>query len=46
MNERDAVLVAACDAVNADPTLNELTEEWQAVKDPIEELWGQPATCN
>jgi hypothetical protein len=44
MNQREVTLVAACDAVNADPALTELIEEWQTVNDPIEEPSSQPAT--
>jgi hypothetical protein len=39
----DVELIAACDAVNADPELNELMEDWQAAGDPIEEPWDEPA---
>jgi metal-responsive CopG/Arc/MetJ family transcriptional regulator len=41
--EQDAELVAACDAVNADPELNALMDDWQAASDPIEEPWNEPA---
>jgi len=40
---QDAEIIAACDAVNADPELNELMEDWQAASDPIEEPWDEPA---
>ncbi len=43
LKEREDALVAACDAVNADPQLNALMDEWQAVDDPIEEPWDEPA---
>ena len=31
--------MAACDAVNADPKLNALVDEWQAASDPVAEPW-------
>jgi hypothetical protein len=43
LKEREEALIAACDAVNADPQLNSLVDEWQAVDDPIEEPWDEPA---
>jgi Arc/MetJ family transcription regulator len=39
LREREAVLIAACDAVNADSDLNKLVDEWQAANDPIAEPW-------
>ena len=44
LKEREDALVAACDAVNADPGLNALVDEWQAVNDPIEEPWDESAS--
>jgi hypothetical protein len=44
LKEREDALIAACDAVNADPALNELVDEWQAVNDPIEEPWDESAS--
>jgi hypothetical protein len=41
LKEREEVLIAACDAVNADAALNELVDDWQAVSDPIDELWTE-----
>jgi hypothetical protein len=41
LQEREAALIAACDAVNADSALNKLVDEWQAVNDPIEEPWDE-----
>ena len=43
LKEREATLIAACDAVNADAELNSLVDEWQAVADPIEEPWDDAA---
>jgi hypothetical protein len=43
LKEREDALIAACDAVNADPELNALIDDWQAVSDPIEEPWDEPA---
>jgi hypothetical protein len=43
LKEREDALIAACDAVNADPELNALVDDWQAVSDPIEEPWDEPA---
>jgi hypothetical protein len=43
LKEREDALIAACDAVNADPELNALMDDWQAVSDPIEEPWDEPA---
>ena len=43
LKEREEALIAACDAVNADVTLNVLIDEWQAVNDPIEEPWDESA---
>jgi hypothetical protein len=34
---------AACEAANADETLNADIEEWQAFSDPIEEPWNAPS---
>ena len=39
LKELEAVLIAACDAVNADPALNASIDEWKTVTDPIEEPW-------
>jgi hypothetical protein len=44
LKEREDALIAACDAVNADPALNALVDEWQAVTDPIEEPWDESAS--
>ena len=44
LKEREDALIAACDAVNADPELNALVDEWQAVNDPIEEPWDESAS--
>ena len=44
LREREEALLAACDAVNADPELSALTEEWQAASDPIEEPWDESAS--
>jgi hypothetical protein len=41
LQEREDALIAACDAVNADPELNALMNDWQAVGDPIEEPWDE-----
>ncbi len=43
LKEREQALIAACDAVNADLTLNALVEELQSVHDPIEEPWDESA---
>jgi hypothetical protein len=43
LKEREVALIAACDAVNADPQLNVLVDQWQAVSDPIEEPWDELA---
>ena len=43
LQEREEALIAACDAVNADPELNLLMDDWQAAADPIEEPWDEPA---
>jgi len=43
LQEREDALIAACDAVNADPELNALMDDWQAAGDPIEEPWDEPA---
>ena len=43
LQERENALAAACDAVNTDPELNTVTNDWQAVSDPIEEPWDEPA---
>lgn len=43
LKEREDALIAACDAVNADPELNALVDDWQAVNDRIEEPWDEPA---
>lgn len=43
LQEREQALIAVCDAVNADPQLNELINDWQMVNDPIEEPWDGPA---
>jgi hypothetical protein len=40
LRQREQSLAAACDAVNADAQLNSLTDEWQAIIDPIEEPWN------
>jgi hypothetical protein len=44
LKEREDTLIAACDAVNADPALNVLVDEWQAVNDLIEEPWDESAS--
>lgn len=44
LKEREDALIAACDAVNADPALNTLVDEWQAVNDRIEEPWDESAS--
>ena len=44
LKDREDALIAACDAVNADPALNNLVDEWQAVNDPIEEPWDESAS--
>ena len=44
LKEREDALIAACDAVNADPALNAMVDEWQAVNDPIEEPWDESAS--
>jgi hypothetical protein len=41
LKDREAALIAACDAVNADPKLNALVDNWQAVNDPIAEPWDE-----
>jgi hypothetical protein len=41
MKDREEVLIAACNAVNADSAINELVDDWQAVDDPIEEPWHE-----
>jgi hypothetical protein len=41
LTDREAALIAACDAVNADPELNALIDDWQAVIDPILEPWDE-----
>jgi hypothetical protein len=43
LTEREAALIAACDAVNADAKLNAVVDEWQAVDDAIEEPWDESA---
>ena len=43
LREREEALIAACDAVNADVELNALVDDWQAVRDVIEEPWDEPA---
>ena len=43
LKEREAALIAACDAVNADAALNALVDDWQAITDPIEEPWDESA---
>ncbi|MDQ2925778.1 MAG: hypothetical protein M3R43_09520 [Acidobacteriota bacterium] len=43
LREQEEALAAACDAVNADPELNALIDDWQAFSDPIEEPWVEPA---
>jgi len=43
LKDQEDALIAACDAVNTDPTLNALVDEWQAVNDPIEEPWDESA---
>jgi hypothetical protein len=37
LRNEGADLIAACEAANADTTLNALVDEWQAIADPIEE---------
>jgi hypothetical protein len=44
MHQRDRILIEACEAVNADPELNRLTEDWQSAIDPIEEPWDESAS--
>ena len=39
--QRERALAAACDAVNADATVNATVDEWQAVNDPIAEPWDE-----
>jgi hypothetical protein len=41
LKDREAALIAACDAVNADPELNALVDDWQAANDPIAEPWDE-----
>jgi hypothetical protein len=43
LKEQEDALIAACDAVNADPELNALVDDWLAVNDPIEEPWDELA---
>jgi hypothetical protein len=41
LKDRESALIAACDAVNADPELKTLVDDWQAVIDPILEPWDE-----
>lgn len=43
LNDRQASLIAACDAVNADPQLSAVVDEWQAAGDPVQEPWDESA---
>jgi hypothetical protein len=41
LTDREEALIAACNAVNADPELSALVDDWQAVNDPVAEPWDE-----
>jgi hypothetical protein len=41
LEDRDELLIAACEAVNADACVAETVDDWQAITDVIREPWNE-----
>ncbi len=43
LSKRDAELIRACRVANEDPEVTAIEREMDALNDPIEEPWDEPA---